>query len=74
MRSIRKWLRQEEIHQGMSMVAVNIITHGSEEGWLRPAGEGHGWFTSDIIGELSDVQSLLDKPKLFFINACRGSE
>ena len=57
------------------MVAVNIITHGSEDGWLRPANnQGHGWYTLDIVGELSDVDTLIGKPKLFFINACRGSK
>ena len=75
MRSIRKWLRQNEIHEGMSMVAVNILTHGSEDGWLRPVNnQGHGWYTPDIVGEMSDVETLFGKPKLFFINACRGRE
>ncbi len=73
MRMIRKWLRKEETHSGMSMFALCILTHGTEDGWLRPVHDaGHGWYLPDIIGTISDVKELSGKPKLFFINACRG--
>ncbi len=64
-------MRKEETHSGMSMFALGILTHGTEDGWLRPVHEtGHGWYLPDIVGTLSDVKALFGKPKLFFINAC----
>ncbi len=75
MRTIRRWLSKERTHQGMSMVAVHIITHGTKEGILRPAGDyGQGILLADLVGTLCDVQQLRGKPKLFFINACRGGK
>ncbi len=72
MREIRDWLRDEDTHKDSSMVAINIIAHGTKEGFIRSVGDGYGWFLPDIIGTLSDVKALSGKPKLFFINACRG--
>ena len=73
MRQLRNWLAQSETHNGMSMVAVNIITHGSHDGWLRSADKGGaGLHVQDIVGTLTDVESLRGKPKLLFLNACRG--
>ncbi len=67
-------MTQEETHQNMSMVAVNIITHGTDDGWLKPVdNQGIGWFLLEIVGAICDVQALMNKPKLFFVNACRGS-
>ena len=75
MRSVRKWLTQEDIHDNMSMVALNIITHGTDDGWLKPVNkQGIGWYILEIVAAISDVESLLNKPKLFFVNACRGSK
>ena len=75
MRSIRNWLAQTQTHEGMSMVAFNIITHGTRDGWLRSADDqGDGLHVHDIMGTLSDVESLRGKPKLLFVNACRGSK
>ncbi len=75
MRSIRNWLAQTQTHEGMSMVAFNIITHGTRDGWLRSADDqGDGLHVHDIMGTLSDVESLQGKPKLLFVNACRGSK
>ena len=72
MREIRDWLRSEETHRNSSMAVVNIIAHGTKEGFVRAAWDGHGWFLPDVIGTLSDVKELSGKPKLFFVNACRG--
>ncbi len=75
MRSIRDMLRNEETHKNCSMVAVNVIAHGNSYGFLKPAGETGqftGWNIYDVVGTLSDVKALLGKPKLFFVNACRG--
>ncbi len=73
LRATRDWLREESTHQGMSMVAVHILTHGTKEGILRSADEyGQGILLSDLVGSLCDVKLLCGKPKIFFVNACRG--
>ncbi len=75
MREIRDWLRQESTHEGMSMLAVHIIAHGNKDGIVRPADDyGHGLLIADLVGSVCDVQELKGKPKLFFINACRGGK
>ncbi len=75
MREIRDWLRQESTHEGMSMLAVHIIAHGNKDGILRPADDyGHGMLIADLVGSVCDVQELKRKPKLFFINGCRGGK
>ena len=75
MRSIRTWLAQESTHQGMSMMALHIITHGTKDGILRPGGNaGYGMLIQDLVGSVCDVNELKGKPKMFFINACRGGK
>ncbi len=75
MRGIRRWLGRESTHQGMSMLAVHIITHGTRDGTLRPDDDsGHGLLIADLVGSVCDVEELKGKPKIFFINACRGGE
>ncbi len=53
------------------MVIVNVIAHGTDAGFLRSK-DGLGWHTDDIIGTLTDVDTLSGKPIIMFINACRG--
>ncbi len=73
MRALEKWLGEEDTHKGMSMVAINIITHGTDDGLLRSAQyQGYGWHIPHVTGTLMDVKALRGKPKLFFANACRG--
>ncbi len=55
------------------MVAFNFIGHGTEYGMLRTANRlGNGLLVDDIVGTLTDVKALVGKPKLLFLNACRG--
>ena len=71
MRRIRTWLRQEETHEGMSMVVVSILTSSTENGWMQSAGnDRYGIYIPDFVGTVSDVKGLNGKPKIFFINAC----
>ena len=68
-------MARSQTHRDMSMVAFNIITHGSNDGWLRSADkEGVGLHVDDIVGTLTDVETLRGKPKILFLNACRGGK
>ncbi len=72
MRVIRKILEQGETYEGYSIVSINVIAHGDSKGNIMNAGGSFGWNINDIVGVLSDIEALLEKPKLFFVNACRG--
>ena len=58
-----------------SCLMVFILTHGSDDGVLR----GRDSTTKTTVKELSEIfnskqcKDLKEKPKLFFIQACRGS-
>ena len=49
------------------MVLVHILAHGTRNGSLKST-DGEGWHISDIIGTLSDVPTLVGKPKVLFIS------
>ncbi len=73
MRSIREnILANEDMHKNKSMIVINILTHGTEDGFLKSGEDGYGWHIPDIIGILCSNKSLVNKPILFFICACRG--
>ncbi len=55
------------------MVLVAVICHGDSSGNLKSV-DGTGWQISDIVGTLNDVKTLARKPKVFFVNACRGGK
>ena len=75
MREIRDFIRQPKLHKKASMVVLNVISHGTSDGLLKSTEEGgFGLHIQDIIGTLRDVKTLQGKPKLLFINTCRGSE
>ncbi len=71
MRKIRHWLRDDKTHKSKSMVLLTVICHGDSSGNLMST-DGLGWQISDIVGTLNDVKTLAGKPKVFFVNACRG--
>ncbi len=73
MRSIRDdILGNEDMHRDKSMIVINILTHGTEDGFLMSGVNGYGWHIPDIIRVLCSNRALMTKPKLFFICACRG--
>ena len=75
MRKIRDWMRDPKQHKNASMFAFNMIAHGTQDGWLKSAEEdGGGLHINDILGSLKDVKTLQGKPKVLFIDACRGSK
>ncbi len=73
MRRLRNQLSNEKLHQNKSMVLVVFIGHGDENGYLHSI-DGNGLAIHDLVGTLTDVQTLVGKPKAFFVNACRGGK
>ncbi len=71
MRSLYLWLQDETNFFGVSILAVTILAHADNRGFLKAkCNTGEGWNLMDLVDKVSGVQSLLGKPKLFFINAC----
>ena len=71
MRNLRTWIRNKDNHSGMSLFVLVVIAHGNVQGWLKSI-DGQGWNIDDIVGTLSDIETLIGMPKLVFINSCRG--
>ncbi|KAL0848895.1 hypothetical protein ABMA28_013297 [Loxostege sticticalis] len=61
----------QDDHTGTSCLAIVIMTHGHRNGEL--CARDRSYYLADIIGFFEKGHiSLVHKPKLFFIQACRG--
>ncbi len=70
MRKLHEWLIAEETYSGISMLALNIMTHMDGQGYLKPKNNaGQGWLLPELVKTITAVNSLTGKPKLFFVNA-----
>ena len=73
-REINRWILNEENHRNSNCFALTIICHGNEKGLLLDKYKKKAWDTELFVGDLSDVKTLVGKPKIIVIQACRGSE
>ena len=74
MTNLKKWIMKKKIHRDSNAFAVAIFCHGNRRGDLFDVHEVKGWDTEMFLEELSEVETLKGKPKIFVINACRGSK
>ena len=74
MRRIKKFMMTEETHKDSNCFALTVICHGNDRGHLLDRNKKRAWITEDIVGDLSEVDNLRGKPKLFVVQACRGSK
>ena len=51
-----------------------FYSHGTADNFLVDKDGNKTWNIESLVTEVCDVQSLVGKPKLFFIEACRGKE
>ena len=59
-------------HQNSNTFALVIISHGNEQGYLMDKNQVRSWRIEDFIMDLSLVDSLMGKPKIVIVQACRG--
>ena len=74
MRRIKKFMMTEDTHKDSNCFALTVICHGNDRGHLLDRNKKRAWITEDIVGDLSEVDNLRGKPKLFVVQACRGSK
>ena len=64
----------EDTHKDSNCFALTIICHGNDKGHLLDKNKALAWHTELFVGELSDVDTLVGKPKIMVIQRCRGCE
>ena len=74
MREIKRWILKDETHVESNCVAITVICHGDELGYLLDKNKKRSWKIEDFVGDLSLVETLLGKPKILVVQACRGSK
>ena len=74
MRQIARFMKNESNHVGCNMFLLTVICHGNKEGKLMDTDGNPTWDTEELAKEISELDSLKGKPKIFFIQASRGGE
>jgi len=74
MNIIKRKVTEESNHKDANCFLMLIISHGTADNFLLDKDGNKTWNIESLVTEVCDVQSLVGKPKLFFIEACRGKE
>ena len=74
MRKIKKWIITDDHHVGCNMFLLTILCHGNKHGHLLDKHKNKGWDTEEFVADLSEVETLIKKPKVIIMQACRGSK
>jgi len=74
MNNLKRKLTEETRHRDANCFLMLIISHGTADNFLLDKDGNKTWNIESLVTEVCDVQSLVGKPKLFFIEACRGKE
>ena len=51
---------------------MTVMCHGNDKGHLLDKDKKRAWILEDFIKELSLVETLIGKPKILVLQACRG--
>ena len=74
MRKIKKWILKDENHVDSNCVVITLICHGDYKGQIMDRDKRRSWIIEDFVGDLSLVDTLIGKPKVLIVQACRGSK
>ena len=72
MRKLKRWIMDNKTHEDSNTLLLTIICHGNKHGHLLDKNRSKAWDTEEFVGDLSEVETLLGKPKILVIQACRG--
>merc|ERR1711892_149543 len=73
MNMVKRKVTEESKHKDANCFLMLIISHGTAD-FILDKDREKTWNIESLVTEVCDVQSLVGKPKLFFIEACRGKE
>ncbi len=74
MRDLNYWMCHKDTHVGKSMMILVVIAHGDYEEMLYTAERKRGWNVQQVVDDLCSIEALYGKPKILFLDACRGSK
>jgi len=69
---VKRKMTEEKSHKDANCFLMVIISHGTADNFIVDTDGNKAWNIESLVTEVCDVQSLVGKPKLFFIEACRG--
>ena len=72
MREIKKEILLDETHKDSNCVMIAVICHGNKRGELMDRDLERAWITEDFVADLSLVKPLIGRPKILFVQSCRG--
>ena len=72
MKKIRQWIMNRENHIDCNTFLLTFIGHGNKKGDVLDKNKTRSWNIEEFIVELNDVDTLIGKPKVMVIQACRG--
>jgi len=74
MNSVKRDFTDIKLHSDSNCFLVLVISHGTSDNFLQDRDANRTWNIESLITEVSDISTLVGRPKLFFIEACRGKE
>jgi predicted peroxiredoxin len=74
MNIVKRKMTEKSKHNDANCFLLLIISHGTADNFIVDTEGNKTWNIESLVTEVCDVQSLVGKPKLFFIEACRGKE
>ena len=72
MKKIRQRIMKTENHIDSNAFLLAFIGHGNKTGDILDKNKTRSWNIEEFIVELNDVDTLIGKPKVMVIQACRG--
>ncbi len=68
-------ITEDSLHKDKNCILLTIITHGvlqNDDLHLLASGKHGGWYLEHVINRLCEVPSLVGKPKILIVQACRS--
>jgi len=74
MNDLKHQFTEETRHRDANCFLILIISHGTADNFIQCTEGSKTWNIECLVTEVSDIKTLEGRPKLFFIEACRGQE
>ena len=71
---IERFILNDDNHKDSNCVVITIICNGDDKGHLYDVNNELAWCTELFVGHLSNMGTLVGKPKILTIQSCRGCQ